>query len=108
MYYEMTEANMNFAQVGRSIGKQLLYFGIEKVGELVRGKLDKTGTCITITNPKLGSTQLMYHLVDNSKSYGEFAKNRSRYDIDFHVSLDRNNSCSSNFSNIVKTIFFNK
>ena len=104
MYYEVSEANINFANVGRVIRDELIDYGVAKICELVKGKLDMTGTCVTVTNPSIGSTQLMYHLVDNSIPYNEFAKTRERYDIDIRLSLDRNKNSSSKIANIVKTI----
>ena len=102
-YYEATEADMNFREFGRFIRDEVFKFGITKAAEFLKDKLDKSGLCITITNPNYGSTQLMYHLVDNSRPYDEFRNSRERYDICMRVSMDRNNSSNGYIANIVRS-----
>ena len=101
-YYEATEADLNFGEFGRLIRDEVFKFGITKVAEFFKDKLDKSGTCITITNPNHGSTQLMYHLVNNSMPYEEFKNSRERYDICMRISVDRNNS-NGYIANLIKS-----
>ena len=105
-YYPETEADISFGEIGRAFRDEVISYGADKFVKFMEDKFKANGTCITLTNPNKGSTQLMYHLVDNSRPYEEFSKTRERYDIDFRISIDRNKKNRMfSLSNLVKSAF---
>ena len=105
MYYEVNEADINFAKIGRMVLDSLIAFGADKAYNFISNTMSNHGAKITVTSPD-SSTQIMCRIVDNSLPYDEFAASRSKYDVDFHFSVDKHRKPGSlKFADIVRNAF---
>ena len=98
-YYEQQqniapEADINFKRIGKAIQNGLITYGLNKLENFIVDKLTGCNEVSLSNDANTSSVKLMYRLVDNSKPYEEFIKNREIYDLNINLRINRDKNDS--------------
>ena len=72
----------------------MITYGLNKLENFIVDKLTGCNEVSLSNNANTSSVKLMYRLVDNSKPYEEFIKNREIYDLNINLRINRDKNDS--------------
>lgn len=92
-YYEASEADFSLREVGEFVRDKIINYAGKKVAEAAWNSIAAApGTTVVVYNND-NYVKLMCRPVDNTAmTYEEFCNNRTKFDLDFSLSIDHTNN----------------